>query len=286
MHYSGGGYTIVQQLMIDVSGKPFSELLKSTVLDPLGISEGGFLQPLPSTLSPRAAAGHLHDGSVLPGRWYTHPELAAAGLWSTPSDLARVLIDLQKTLRHGTGHLLSSTMVEQLLDNSECGWGLGFAVAGKGKDLRFFHSGSNAGYRALVIAFANIDDGAVIMTNGDNGSQLYQEILRAIADVYDWPALRQRSIEDAAFDEHERRELTGRYAVSNSGEIVIDADGEILQARSPFWNGAARLHRAGKGKFVTLESEGLFTIQRDDRGMVSGLEITGYALPLKAKRVP
>ena len=88
-HYSGGGYEIAEALMQDVAHRPFADLMQDTVLEPLGMTHSSFTQPLPQAREARAVAGHFADGRELPGRWHVFPELAAAGLWTTPSDLAR-----------------------------------------------------------------------------------------------------------------------------------------------------------------------------------------------------
>lgn len=96
--YSGGGYTVMQQLVVDVAGKPFPVLLDELVLGPLGMADSTYEQPLPEDRRGAAASGHRSDGGLLPGRYHTYPEMAAAGLWTTPSDLARFLIEIHKGL--------------------------------------------------------------------------------------------------------------------------------------------------------------------------------------------
>ena len=101
--YSGGGYTIAQLAMTDVTGQSFPRLLEALVLKPLGMTQSTYDQPLPATLVPKAAAGYSADGKEVPGKRHVYPEMAAAGLWSTPSDLARFGIGLQNILRGKPG---------------------------------------------------------------------------------------------------------------------------------------------------------------------------------------
>jgi len=79
--YSGGGVTISQLAVMDVTARPYADVLKELVLDPFGLEHSTFVQPLPSDLVEEAAAGHTESG-VLPGRAHVYPELAAAGLWT------------------------------------------------------------------------------------------------------------------------------------------------------------------------------------------------------------
>src|SRR5215469_16449796 len=87
--YSGGGITIEQQLMIDVTGKPFPALMRQTVLDKIGMSDSSYEQPLPPARAAMTAGGGYGDGKAVPGKWHVYPEMAAAGLWTTPTDLAK-----------------------------------------------------------------------------------------------------------------------------------------------------------------------------------------------------
>lgn len=193
--YSGGGYEVVQLLMQDATATPFPDLMERELLGPLGMTRSRFAQPLPADLVAQAAAAHQLGGTPLPGRWHTYPELAAAGLWSTPSDLARWLLALSQSARHDQpSALLSPELTQQMLKNHSpglAGWwhayGLGLNLHGRGRSLSFGHSGINQGYRALAVMYPHTGQGVVIMTNGENGIPLYEEILRSVAVAYDWP---------------------------------------------------------------------------------------------------
>jgi CubicO group peptidase (beta-lactamase class C family) len=87
--YSGGGYRVMQLAMEDVTHMPFATLMDSLVFRPLGMTRSSYAQPLPEARWCEAASGHHHDGTVMPGGWRIHPELAAAGLWTTPSETWR-----------------------------------------------------------------------------------------------------------------------------------------------------------------------------------------------------
>jgi len=185
--YSGGGYTVLQQLIDDVTGESFSHFVQQHVLDELDMQSSTFEQPLSEINAARTASGHLDDGSVVEGKWHIYPELAAAGLWTTPSDLARLAITIQEIINGSSSGLLSAEMTRTMLTPGENDWGLGFRIGGSKRDPFFSHGGANHGYRAQFIAYANSGKGVVIMTNSDNGGELINEVLRAVADVYDWP---------------------------------------------------------------------------------------------------
>lgn len=78
--YSGGGYSVIQQLMIDATGKEFPALLQELVFSRLGMNDSAFSQPLRMDWENVAASGHDANGRPIRGRWHTFPEMAAAGL--------------------------------------------------------------------------------------------------------------------------------------------------------------------------------------------------------------
>src|SRR5262249_3917040 len=123
--YSGGGYTVMQQLVEDITGRPFPDLLRQLVLDKVGMDRSAFEQPLPEGRRPSAATGHGADGQPIRGRWHTSPEMAAAGLWTTPSDLARFAVELQESLRGRSNRILTAASVRRMLTPGPGDYGLG-----------------------------------------------------------------------------------------------------------------------------------------------------------------
>lgn len=190
--YSGGGYVVLQQLLEDVTGEPFPRVLSKTVLTPLEMSNSTYEQPLPEALASSAALGHRPDGAIISGRWHTYPEMAAAGLWSTPTDLARLAIEVQKAYSGLSEKVLSPDIVKQMLSLQKDPYGLGPVLGSVGgvECAAFGHSGINEGYRCNLHAYTKKGQGVVVMTNSDNGVPLIMEIYRSIAHVYGWPDLR------------------------------------------------------------------------------------------------
>ncbi|MEX2299564.1 MAG: serine hydrolase domain-containing protein [Bryobacterales bacterium] len=190
VRYSGGGYTVLQQLMIDTFGKPFPELMSIIILRQAGMANSTFEQPLPEARAAQAATGHGRDGRPVAGNWHTYPEMAAAGLWTTPSDLARFAIALQKAWKGESDRILTQKLAAEMLSKQFKGSGLGVGLSGEGKTAFFAHGGGNEGFRCFLAAGVANGQGAVIMTNSDNGDALARELLRAIAAEYDWPQYR------------------------------------------------------------------------------------------------
>jgi CubicO group peptidase (beta-lactamase class C family) len=170
--YSGGGFTVMQLMMADVTGQPFPQFLQKTVLGPAGMTSSSFEQPLPSAKAAMTAAGYYADGTPVRGRWHVYPEMAAAGLWTTPTDLAKWAIEVQETLA-GRGHgIISPSMARQFVTEQKGGSGLGVGVQGTGRSLRFSHGGRDEGFDALLEAGAETGDGVAIMINANDNSRL------------------------------------------------------------------------------------------------------------------
>jgi CubicO group peptidase (beta-lactamase class C family) len=182
--YSGGGYTIMQQLLIDVLKKPFPEIMRGLVLDPAGMKHSTYEQPPPAARAKEAATAHVR-GQPIKGRFHTYPEMAAAGLWTTASDLALLAIELQKSLEGKSNKIISKDMTAQMLSPQFQNWGLGPSVKIKDKTIEFSHGGSDEGFESFWVGFSN-GRGAAVMTNGDRGSELAMEIIRSIAREYGW----------------------------------------------------------------------------------------------------
>jgi CubicO group peptidase (beta-lactamase class C family) len=186
--YSGGGYMIVQQLLEDVIGEPFQDIIQNAVLEPWEMSDSTFAYPLPEALSIFAASGHRADGSPIPGGWHTYPEMGAgASMWSTPSDLAQFGIGVMRSYAGESDQVLSQAMAIQMLTPQMDHRGLGPLVYDDGGDLFYFmHPGANDGYKSVVVFYPQRGQGVVILTNGDNGDALWREILNSVSIEYGW----------------------------------------------------------------------------------------------------
>src|SRR5262249_44838950 len=146
-----------------------------------------FKQPLPESRRGNAAAGHDPEGRVMAGDGNVLPELAAAGLWSTPSDLARFLIALSDSTSARPDALLTPATIRQMLSPVDgFGYGPGGPVRGTGRDLVFMKRGHNLGYHSYMLLFPATRQGAVIMTNSENGEHLIEPFLRHVSGREGW----------------------------------------------------------------------------------------------------
>jgi CubicO group peptidase (beta-lactamase class C family) len=184
--YSGGGYCVLQQLLINVTQTPFPKLMHDEVLGPLGMKHSTYAQPLPQPWQADTAVAHNDSEQPLAGNWNLHPEMAAAGLWTTPSDLALFLLAVSHAQRHEKDAILKPALADAMFTRQFNGFGLGIAVRGQGRSLAFWHSGANAGFRCFCMCYPATGQGAVLMTNSDNGDRLNMEFLDDLRIEYAW----------------------------------------------------------------------------------------------------
>jgi CubicO group peptidase (beta-lactamase class C family) len=225
--YSGGGYTVAQQLMQDVAGRPFPELLAELVLKPVGMDDSTYDQPLPEARRGAAAAGHTSDGKILPGRYHTYPEMAAAGLWTTPTDLAKFLLEIERA-RRGASSVLPQAMALEMTTAQKSGYGLGLGLSDLGSAANFGHGGSNEGFKCQMTMFLEGGRGAVVMTNGDRGGFLAAEVLRGIAREYGWPAYKPAERTVVVVDRKVLALYEGRYELRLGRILDIKLEGGTL----------------------------------------------------------
>lgn len=285
--YSGGGTTIVQQLLVDLLGQPFPQIIQELVLNPLGMDRSTY--ELPRDRWQAAATAHPSGGTPQPGRWHVYPEMAAAGLWTTPSDLARFAIALQGAKTRQPNSILSGDMIDQMMTSQlDDGAGLGVMVSGTENARRFGHGGWNLGFVSNLVAYQEKGFGCVVMLNSNEGVALLQEITRAVAREYGWPdflpaELEEKEQEDAVLDA-----FVGEYSLAPVGTLLLARnEGRLMLRFGP--QPAVPLRSETETKFFAevLDAEVMFV--KDEDGQVSGLtlrqggkEIKGY--PLRRKR--
>src|SRR5260370_13961063 len=181
----------MQQLLMDVSGQPFTELMKRLVLGPAGMTLSTYEQPLPEARWSEAANGHDGEGGVIKGKWPVHPEMAAGGLWTTPTDLARWALEIAKAWTGNGSKLFSKSIATEMLRVEKEPYGLGVEVQGTGPSLEFSHGGSNSGFRAVAVMFPAVGKGAVILANGDQADSVIGNFMTSVAREYHWSARMQ-----------------------------------------------------------------------------------------------
>jgi CubicO group peptidase (beta-lactamase class C family) len=269
--YSGGGYTIVQQLLIDVEKKQFPDLMRELVFDPLKMENSTFDQSLPKNF----AAGHDSNGETKSGKWRIFPEMAGAGMWTTPSDLAQLVIELQKVQGGKSDNFLTASIVHQILTPVSDNYGLGFFIEGAEKNRYFNHSGSTLEFNAHLQGYFNNGQGVVIMTNSLKGERLISELLRSIAHEYGWPDFQPKEKTIAKIDPKIYEDYVGEYQFEFSSDYVltiINESGKLfMELKQPTGKSKTELYPESDLKFFRKDAEVEVTFVKNETGRVTHL---------------
>ncbi|MGZ8517704.1 MAG: serine hydrolase domain-containing protein [Chitinophagaceae bacterium] len=227
--YSGGGTTITQLLLTDITGKRYEEYMQQEVLKPLGMSNSFFSQP-PAAGTPALATAYT-NGKAIDGKYHVYPEQAAAGLWTTPSDLSKYIIETQLAYKNKSGKVLNQAWTEKrLTPYIDSNAALGVFIVKKGNERFFNHNGGNEGFLCTSYGSLESGNGVVIMINSDKYS-IIPEVLNSVARVYGWKDFYKpvfRSVYSPSKDTLEK--YVGSYLLFKD-TITISFCGESLCAR-------------------------------------------------------
>ncbi len=222
--YSGGGYTIMQLAISDAEDGDFARSAKENVLDRINMSGSTFENPLPDALHGKAATGYRANGDEVEGKWPIYPEMAAAGLWTTPGELIQYAIEIQKILQTGNDGVLKSQTVSEMLDAESGTHGLGPSV----QEHTFGHGGADEGFRAQLFAWKDLPYAVVVMVNSDNG-KIIRELLLSIANEYELPGIEPVVREVAEMPPEELAKFAVYTDCENSPVVDLIASGELGQ---------------------------------------------------------
>ena len=218
--YSGGGTTISQLAIMDIEKKPYPDIARETVLAPLGMRNSTYSQPLPADWRKKAATGYRANGNEVEGKIHIYPEMAAAGLWTTPTDLAKFAIELQLSLAGRSNKILTKQSVETMTSSFMEDVGLGFFIEKHGNALYFGHGGADEGFRAELLVSRDKGYGIAVMVNSDNGLIL-REVIRGVAREYGWDEFLPAPYEIISLDAAKLTNLNGRYQVNPDRVLVV-----------------------------------------------------------------
>lgn len=251
--YSGGGYCVASQLILDVKGGTIPQHMRDLVLAPLSMSRSTFEQPLPASMAHNAASGYVPDGSMTVGKWHIYPEISPDGLWTTATDLAHFVIDMQKTMATDSGKVLTRATAQQMVEPFvEPHGGVGFMLIDKRGERYFEHGGWNEGFCGEIIGHAGSGKGVAILINANQPAFMH-EVVRSVMRAYDWPGTAP-SYKQVPMDAAAIRALTGRYKGGSDNMVnVAVRDGKLY--REPLREPATELVHIGDGEFVSRMDE-------------------------------
>jgi len=281
--YSGGGYVVVQQLLEDVTGQPFSRFVKGAVFVPIGMNHSTFDQPLSERLLAGAAMPFDRNGKALEGGPHSYPEKAPAGLWTTPSDLARYAIEVQKSLGGHSKRVLSQKTTREMLRPGMNNWGLGLSIGGTAPHQYFQHGGANAGYQCGLIAFED-GDGAVLMTNSDNGNMLISEVVGTIAHEYGWPDLQPTAHTIVKIDPKSFDPLVGSYQFGPGFVLSFTREGDRFLSQATH-QGQIEIYPESERQYFAKDVGATMTFELGSEGRIRGLTLHQGNRDMHAERL-
>ncbi|ASK28718.1 penicillin-binding protein 4 [Chryseobacterium sp. T16E-39] len=260
--YSGGGYCVMQQMLMDIEDKDFATIMKERVLKPLNMQNSTYAQPLPEAQSKLAATAYAENGSKVQGRYHIYPEQAPAGLWSTAEDYAKFIIDIQNTLSGKSQTVISKKMAEEFTSPFiEPFVGLGIFLENKNGQVYFSHGGWNEGFSSQFTGSKVSGDGIVILTN-TNKPEFVNELLRSVATVYQWPNYMPPVDKILPLTSNDLNNTIGRYRLDTYGFCKIYQEkGKLMvinNVESP-----AELIKVGENSYTLRNWDYKITFQKN-----------------------
>ncbi|PSL34523.1 serine hydrolase domain-containing protein [Chitinophaga ginsengisoli] len=283
--YSGGGTTISQLILQDVTGQPYDTYMWNNVLNPMGMNNSFYAQPPPADKENLLAKGYYNDGKEVKGKYHIYPEQAAAGLWTNPTDLAKYIIETQLSL-HGKSNKILSPETTRLrltpyIDSSAA---LGVFIIKKGSEKYFNHDGWDEGFVASYYGSMENGNGVVVMANTDNGS-LLSEIVNSLAAVYKWKDFYTPKIKKVVAVNNEiLKSYVGNYKLHRDTlNVTLEKEGLVIRLNSKT---KYKIYFTSDSDFFILEiagSEQRFT--KDENKKVNGFEINGNGYKMQAVKI-
>lgn len=276
-------FAVLQLLLENVTSAPFPSLMKAAVLEPLSMKGSTFEAPLSGGLAINAASGHLRDGRPVDGKWLTYPAAAASGLWTTPSDLVAFAADILEAAMGKGGKLLPAGLARAMLTPQSGNRGFGFEIDGVGQDVRFHLEGRTSGFTATLVVYPYKGQGAVILTNSENGFFLAEEILRAVSAAYEWPDWKPQERPLFRLDPSIYQQYVGRYQVTPDYSLDVAYEDYYLVIR-PTGQAPTRFYVESQTFFFSIDPYVRIQFLSDDKGRVTGLVLWQQDFKQEAKK--
>jgi CubicO group peptidase (beta-lactamase class C family) len=239
--YSGGGTTISQLALTEKAKQPYPQILDELILRPLGMTSSSFEQTLTPARLQHAAVGYGTDGKVVTGKRFRYPEMAAAGLWTTPTDLGRFFLEITQARAGRSTRISKATAIEMttkviaIEDGPAEAVGMGVFLMTKKGAPYFGHGGSDIGFQADALASLESGRGIIVMANSENGHRLFPEIHRTVFAAFGWPGA-ELPIVRVALEPAARAKLVGRYLLAEAPFEILERGGKLI-GRYPFTDG-------------------------------------------------
>lgn len=280
VRFSDFNYVLLEQYLTDRTGNSWPELARRQVLERLGLKNTFFGIPTVEDL----ASGHLREGGEIDGGWYRYPEQAARGLWSTPEEYLNLVIELMDCARGKNGGLISPALARRMLSPQAAGSGYGFRLEGEHEKFKLFLKGKTKGFRAAVLIYPAIGQGAVVMTNSDNGGVLIEEILRGLSVIYGWPDYQPEEKTLFRLPPEIYQKYAGRYQVNESYFLDVDYQDYYLIVH-PTGQATTKFYVETQTIFFSMDPFIRIKFNLDEKGQVTGLILWQEDYEVRATKI-
>jgi CubicO group peptidase (beta-lactamase class C family) len=283
--YSGGGTTISQQLLQDVTGQDYASFMEREVLKPLGMLNSSYRQPPTDTAN--LATGYYGDDKPVKGKYHVYPEQAAAGLWTTPSDLSRYIIECQLALQGKSAKVLNQALMQKrMTPYIDSNAALGVFIEKRGSRQFFNHNGGNEAFLCTSYGSLEGGDGVVIMVNGENFAVI-SELMNSVARVYHWegffkPELRKKVTPPA----DTLAAFAGDYLMEKDTiTLKICPEGLCIQQNRQPANGYACMFGSNHSFTIREVPDANFKVLYNEQAKVEALELKQNGMTFKLPRI-
>jgi CubicO group peptidase (beta-lactamase class C family) len=283
--YSGGGTTISQLIVTDVALMLYADYMQSEVLSPLGMKNSSYKQPPTDTTV--LASGYYANGTRVAGKFHVYPEQAAAGLWTTPTDLAKYIIECQLALEGKSKKVLSPDMMKKrMTPYIDSNAALGVFITQRGERKFFNHNGGNEGFVCTSYGSLEGGDGVVIMTNSENFNIL-DELTNSVARVYGWKDFYKpefKKIQKLAREDLDN--FVGNFKLGNDTLTISICDEELcLQQNGQPLSGFKMIFTGNDNFSVREVPSASFKAMRNEKGYVEALQLQQNGVNLALPRI-
>jgi len=278
--FSDFNYVLLEKYLKDKTGRSLEELAKERIFEKLGLKQTFFGLPFSENL----ASGHRREGPEIEGSWYRYPEQAARGLWSNPEEYLKLVIELMECAQGKSNGLLSPGLARDMLSPQAPGYGFGFRLEGEHERFKIYLKGKTQGFRAALLIYPALGQGAVVMTNSENGWVLIDEILRGLSVIYDWPDFKPEEKTLYRLNPEIYQQYCGRYQVSEEYFLDVDYQDYYLIVR-PTGQSPTKFYVETQTIFFAVDPFIRIKFNFDEKGKVTGLVLWQEDYELRASKI-